>query len=124
VSRLTQARRWSVQEQRRGAAPMTENAITPEEARTALEAVVMQLGRSIVPDNVRGRPMQPAVNYDPRSDRFTVLARRTSDGVLEELTVYGETVAKTVMAARMLRGTVKPLRRRTLAERRRARARG
>lgn len=119
MSRLTQARRWAVQEQRRGAAPMTEHSITPEEARTGLEAIVMQMGCQMMPDNVDGKPMQPMVNYDPRTDQFKVLARRTEDGKKVELTVYGETVAKTVRAARMIRGTIKPLRRRNVKERRR-----
>lgn len=98
---------------------MTEDAVTPEEARTALEAIAKQLGVQLMPDNVNGRAMQPAINYDARADHFVVIGRSIADGKKRELTVYGETVAKAVRVARALRGTPgKALRRRSVKERR------
>jgi hypothetical protein len=100
MSRYTQGRRWSVSERRRGAGPMTEHGVTPDEARSAMAAIVLQTGHQL--ERVEG--------YEPRSDRFTVAAR-SADGRLVELTVYGETVAKTVHVSRVLRGANTPLRR-------------
>ena len=77
---------------------MTEYGITPDEARSALTAIVLQTGHVL--ESVEG--------YDSRRDRFSVVAR-SADGKLADLTVYGETVAKTVRISRILRGSDKPL---------------
>lgn len=99
MSRLTQARRWSAGKKRSKAPAMTEHSITPEEAREALLAIVLQLGHSI----------ERVYDYDPRGDKFRVVCRN-ADGKLIDCTVYGETVAKVVFAARAMTGNVRLVR--------------
>jgi hypothetical protein len=91
MSRQTQGRRWSTLLRRKKAALMTENGITPEEARTAVNAIVLQTGHTV--ERVSG--------YEPKSDTFTVCVR-DSDKKLSDMVIYGETVARTVKAARKL----------------------
>jgi hypothetical protein len=93
MSRLTQARRWHTGEQRRKAPAMTENGVLPDEARSAMLAIVLQTGHVL--ERVEG--------YDYQTDRFTIAAR-DHEGKLKELTVYGETVARVVKVARTLKG--------------------
>jgi predicted kinase len=78
---------------------MTENAITPDEAREAVGAIVIQTGHV----------MERLHDYCPKKDRFIIEARNT-EGKLIQITVYGETVARVVAMARNLAGTLgKPL---------------
>lgn len=125
MSRLTQARRWAIQEQHKGAAAMTEEAITPEEARTALEVLAMKRGIQLMPDNVAGRPVAPPISYDPKTDRFSVVGRSIADGKKREIWFPGGIVAGAVDYARLLAGRPgKQLHRRTVKQRRAANARG
>lgn len=93
MSRFTGQRRWSVIAKKQKLAAMTEHAITPDEARTALLAIVLQAGR--VFERMSG--------YDFSTDRFSVVCRN-QDGKLEDVTVFGETVAKVVFALRTMVG--------------------
>lgn len=93
MSRLTQARRWAAQSKRKQLAKMTEHVITPDEAREALTAIVLQTGHVL----------ERLYEYNPRTDRFHAVAR-SADGKLIDVTVPGETVAKTVAVARSLAG--------------------
>lgn len=82
---------------------MTENGITPDEAREALIVILQQVG--VITDRV--------LDYCPRRDRFLVEGRRCeydaagnlTGSKLEQCTVYGETVAKVVKKARELAKT-------------------
>lgn len=78
---------------------MTENAVTPEEARTALTAILLQTGNKVV----------RVLDYNPNIDKFKVEAINAASGRVMECTVMGETVAKTVAATRLLIGTSKAL---------------
>jgi hypothetical protein len=109
MSRFTPQRRWAAQQKRKRVALMTENGITPDEAREALTAIMLQAG--VVVEKI--------LDYCPLRDRFIVEGRRDwfydadgnlAGGKLVQCTVYGETVAKTVKKARDLAGTLgKPL---------------
>jgi hypothetical protein len=78
---------------------MTEHSVTPDEARTALTAILLQTGHKVV----------RVLDYNPNSDRFKVEAVSADTGKAIECTVYGETVAKTVHAVRAMIGTHKAL---------------
>lgn len=80
---------------------MTEHAVTPEEARTSIAAILLQAGVYI--DEV--------YDYDPRTDRFSVRGYRGNDRRLVDCTVYGETVARAVHVARLLSNRPKGLKR-------------
>lgn len=100
MSRFTHQRRWAAQSRRKRVAPMTENSITPDEAREALTAICLQPGCVLERVN----------EYDPRKDVFRCEARREVDGKLIEILVRGETVARTVKRAREMASTFgKPL---------------
>jgi hypothetical protein len=81
---------------------MTELYVTPDEARTALIAALSEVG-------VR---LDKVLEYDPRTDRFTCLCIRYSDGKRVDCELPGETVAKIVRVARtmwkMPKGLVRP----------------
>jgi hypothetical protein len=94
MSRLTHPRRWAVQSKRNKLAPMTEDGITPDEARSAVHAIVMQTGCTL----------ERVHEYDPRSDRFQVVARREVDNKLMDVEIPGETVARVVRAGRLMAG--------------------
>jgi hypothetical protein len=98
VSRFTNPRRWAAQAKRKKFAAMTENAITPDEAYAAMNAIVLQTGHEL----------ERVYDYDYRKDVFRVVARSTENKLIDIL-VRGETVAKTVAAARTLAGVKKLL---------------
>jgi hypothetical protein len=95
MSRLTQARRWASKHKLRKLAAMTEGDITPEEARAAVTAVLQQVGCMLVRVN----------EYDMKLDRFRCTCQRISDGKYIDSTIPGETVARVVLASRIIART-------------------
>lgn len=102
MSRFTQSRRWAVQHAKHRRGQITERNITPEEARVALHACVLECGFVF----------EELLEYCPRRDKFQVEARN-QDGKLFHLTVPGGVVETVVIAARALSGggTDRPMRR-------------
>lgn len=80
---------------------MTEYTVTPEEAREAVQAIVHQTGHVL----------ERVTDYSPNVDCFKVEARDINSNKLIEITIYGETVAKVVFAARTMSGQHKGLKR-------------
>lgn len=93
-------RRWAKDWNRRKAPALTENAVTPNEASTALVACLL----------TRGLLVSKVLEYDYRKDRFHLICYRREDGRLVDVEMPGETVARTVAACRIL-GGVNQLRR-------------
>ncbi len=97
MSQFTQARRWAVLEKYQGRS-VGEHAIKPDEARTALLAILAQLGLTL----------EEITEYDPRGERFHCEAR-DQDGALHYVLVRDERVGQVVLAARLMSGSHKPL---------------
>lgn len=91
MSRFTQSRRWAVDHRRDRRGQISENDITPEEARAALHAVCIQCGHVF----------EDLLEYDPARDVFRLEAR-DQDGALRDMKVPGGVVAQVVVAARLL----------------------
>ena len=90
MSRQTQGRRWSSIGAEKKLAPISDIRITHDEARTAVNAIVVQAG--LIIDHI--------TDYDPRADRFTVRVENT-EGKKFDMTIYGETVSRVVALARV-----------------------
>lgn len=86
-----QPRRWVMYCKRSKA--LSERKIKPDEARTALLAILVQLGFRL--DLVR--------EYDQRRDIFALLARN-ADGVQKDVVVAADLVADLVTTSRALAG--------------------
>ncbi len=89
-----QSRRWAADWTKRKKPFMTEHGVSPNEAGTALVACLLSLGLLL----------SEVQEYDYRKDKFRVLAYRQADGKLLDCDIPGETVARTVVAARVLGG--------------------
>lgn len=89
-------RRWSTKAKKDRIGEMTDKGISPEEARTALMAVVLQMLHTL----------EDVHDYDPRGDVF-YLHTRDALGKRHETEIRGELVGKVVAAARALRATEK-----------------
>lgn len=88
-----QTRRWMM-DKRRHPKQMTEGNITPDEARTAVQAMLVEAGALL----------REVLEYDPHKDRFIVSGQSEESGKIELYSVPGESVAEIVMAARMISG--------------------
>lgn len=105
MGRFTNPRRWAAFAKRKRMPGMTESDITPDEARVALTVILLKAGAVL----------ERVTDYDPAKDWFAVVGRRSRQpgeayGKLLDCYVPGETVAKVVVAARIL-GGAKVLRR-------------
>ena len=89
-SQRTASRRWQVKHKRDpNRVQWTEDNITPDEARVALEAICIQYGNTIF----------DTLDYNPISDKFTIKIVDW-DGVAMDFEVPGETVGGVVKLAR------------------------
>ena len=99
MSRFTQPRRWSALWRRLGLGQISEYSISPEEARTALLGLLLELGYEMHEN--RGN----TESYNPKKDEFAIKAWDPHGHCYEDIYIPGEVVAKVVMAMRHVGGT-------------------
>lgn len=96
MSRFTQPRRMAALHKHMRRGQISEFDITPDEARTALYAILAESG-FIYEEMLE--------HYDPRRDEFRIEGRNPNDQKLYECWVPGENVGRVVRAMRQLAGT-------------------
>lgn len=94
-SPFVQPRRWAVDHIRRRCGQIAEQAITPQEARTALLATMLQAGFKL----------KRLISYDQNKDLFITKGEDPNTGREHDVNVPGAVVAKVVLEMRRQGGT-------------------